>query len=270
MASFLLQLWSFISLFYLTKCQIIGSINLMFLIDVSGPSNGILTLAAPFVALDKIRSGQSTLFNSINAQLPQPPYNWTDTKCNPRVVIDQMIKERDASGINPHVIIGIGSECSSLLCGPVGLLAGVWNSAFISHGCVSNTMNNPSLYPTFARTVGTADAAAVIFKLIANEYNWITTAIIVSSDTSLQLTANAIRTELAANGKVPTLYTMKNILDSNNKLIQTSLDDLRRNIQNLPQLTRSKCTQVLLYCLLAINSSNKLTCFLPVCMILQI
>lgn len=228
-------IWIFILMAKFINCQ---STKILFLLDATGSTYGPLMVTTPSVVGEDILNTSSRWLSSIKTQFV-PTLKIKDTQCDPRIAISVMIDAETEFGSVPQTIFGIGSECSSALCNPVGLLSGVWNSSFISYGCVDDTMNNPTLYPTFARTIGIIDSIAYVLKLIAVQYKWHTTAIMASSESSLQVAANVVRTELDF-GKAPVFYTIQNPVDSNNKLDSGNLNEIKANVDTLRYFARSK------------------------------
>ena len=138
-------------------------------------------------------------------------WTWRDTACsNPKATIELEKLYAEYSG-ELHGIIG---DACSTACQTVGLLAAAWNVPAISYTCTLTTLSDKTIYPTFARVMGTAATGIPITRYFFQYFNWTRIAIVSDQYPVHALAADAYVTLLQSSGNIVYRYTITTVYDT--------------------------------------------------------
>ena len=163
-------------------------------------------------------------------------WQWADTYCEPRQGLASAIQLW--SDFNSEVDAYIGGGCS-VVCEPVALLSAAWNIPYVSFGCTSDTLSSKYDYPTFARSVGTWISLAPLFDKLADAYKWNRLGIVTTTENIMQLTANAIKSELEESGKTVLYNTIEPVVEGTEPN-QENLVKMKEIVREVKKKTRSE------------------------------
>ena len=136
---------------------------------------GRTSASAITIAVERINN-DSTLLPGYNMT-----FLWNDSMCLAAEGLNQAVEFQIA-----HVDAIIGDGCD-IICEPAAILAASWNLPMISWGCESSKLSEKTLFPTFARTVGSFSKMADLFLSVFSYFQWENIGILASTETIWQL-----------------------------------------------------------------------------------
>ena len=111
---------------------------------------------------------------------------WNDSMCLAAEGLNQAVEFKI-----PGVDAIIGDGCD-IICEPAAILAASWNLPMISWGCESSKLSEKSIYPTFARTVGSFSKMGGLFMSVLGYFQWKSIGIIASTESIWQLAMSGL------------------------------------------------------------------------------
>ncbi|CAH3159682.1 unnamed protein product [Porites lobata] len=136
---------------------------------------GKTSASAITIAVDRINRNPNLL----------PGYNmtflWNDSMCLAAEGLNQAV-EFKISGVD--AIIGDGCD---IICEPAAILAASWNLPMVSWGCESSKLSEKTIYPSFARTVGSFSKMGDLFLSVFQYFHWNSIGILASTESIWQL-----------------------------------------------------------------------------------
>ena len=136
---------------------------------------GKTSASAITIAVQRINN-DSTLLPGYNMT-----FMWNDSMCLAAEGLNQAVEFQIAQ---VDAIIGDGCD---IICEPAAILAASWNLPMISWGCESSKLSEKTLFPTFARTVGSFSKMADLFLSVFSYFGWKHIGIMASTETIWQL-----------------------------------------------------------------------------------
>jgi len=118
-----------------------------------------------------------------------------DTECLPSKGLGYLF-----GMMNEHNISGLIGDGCSVVCEPTSLVTTFYNIPQVSWGCTSLSLSDKSTYTNFVRTVGDWNQFDRAFTALLRHFQWEKVAIITTTQSVWQLTAQRVFNAITANG----------------------------------------------------------------------
>ena len=164
----------------------------------------IFSLSLPEVLFEKDRSANYTCYGFLKiagfwfkGYIEIKDHSLIDTECNPSVGISKVADLLYGFGPLQNPIDVLFGPVCSVVCEPVGYLARDMGVPMISISCYSHQLSDKSVYPTFARTVGSSDMVSPVYVDLIRYLNFTRVAIFTGAESFYIATSEDIRKELS-------------------------------------------------------------------------